>query len=194
MADQQDQPTVPEAFFALVLALRDATGEVERSSLLYGRENNVSEEDWARMESTVHAVGDKLRDLQTVRREAKTQAGLKEIEDYIDSGFARDAAGGPVDLAGWYAILESGNWTIEHLHPILEKIVTVPDRRAVKQDLADRMRAALGGGDMPSATRLADLNKAATEIFAKNPSVRVDKPEVGDAGTGHGAYEFRSGN
>jgi hypothetical protein len=61
---------ISEGFYDLMLALKDALGEVERSAVLWGKEGGtLSREDWARTESVVHAVGDKLRDLKTVRDE-----------------------------------------------------------------------------------------------------------------------------
>jgi hypothetical protein len=81
---ENEKVNMRDAFVNLQRALQDAMGEVERGEVLFEREGALSGDTWAVMESTVHAVGDKLRDLKTLRAEQQRQEDIEKIMEYID--------------------------------------------------------------------------------------------------------------
>lgn len=142
MTDQK--PLLSEEFFDLEQALKDALGEVQTSYVLYAREGALSAEDWARMESTVHAVGDKLRDLKTVRGESQddlesevNEAFLHVLKEVTDHGGAHRLA---VEAYGMLA--------------------TTSEKHRARLYLAEVMRKNLQAGDVDKAQILAEVNKA----------------------------------
>lgn len=62
----------------LVLLMGDAKGEVDRAHTIVGRQQDLSEEDWARLRSIVFACADKMRSVETTRREAMGQISIAQ--------------------------------------------------------------------------------------------------------------------
>lgn len=187
------------AFQALNVELMEVATEVRACYTAYrlnGRQ--LDQEQWSQMQSKVHSVGDLLRDLMTIHNENRHSAQVEEIIAGLDGD------------EGFQALVEaaiSSDLPDKILDArVIEKFsdFSAAERSKAKQWLADELRAAVMGSLFPRATRLALVNKAINEIpgiahleeiaeYVDGGFAR-DEPEVGDAGTGHGAYEYRSGN
>jgi hypothetical protein len=94
-----DKAAEASAFHDLELALKDALGEVERSAVLFNKQGGqLSMSDWMRTKSTVHAVGDKLRDLDTLRNESPVpQRATESVPRPSGAGQAYLITKGPND-------------------------------------------------------------------------------------------------
>lgn len=87
--NDDETPTIPGAFFDLVLALRAASRDAETGSALYGREDKMTEDDWKRIDRSMGLVMTKYAALQALRDEAAKREDIEQIVGYLDGGFAR---------------------------------------------------------------------------------------------------------